>query len=224
MLIVFVISVFTFSYTVYDLQIAIGKRDQQQVLKIIESVDYNSLPIDFKCEVIIAYTELYIWGRGDVGKYQEISRKLVDELLNKEREHWKVYYVGALVYGHYVEKNLLLGVVYAGKIFDLAEKAVRYGEDQYLAHLLYGVLHLETPIGNLEKAKFHLSKSLELNPQHIYTYYLLGKYYEKIGNYCKAKELYNKVLELPGMEIWEAINREAKAEAKKRLTEIEQKQ
>ncbi len=218
------ISVLSFSYTMYDLQLAIGKRDQQGVLKIISSLDYNILPLDFKCEVIIAYTELYIWGRGDVGKYQELSRKLVDELLGREKEHWKVYYVGALVYGHYVQKNVLLGVVYAGKVFDLAEKAVKYGEDQYLAHLFYGVLQIETPIGNLEKARIHLTKALELNPQHIYTYYLLGKYYEKVGNYCKAKELYNKVLELPGMEIWEAINSEAKAESKKRLTKIEQKQ
>ncbi|ANQ53745.1 hypothetical protein BG95_04705 [Thermosipho sp. 1063] len=210
-----------FSYTIYDLQLAVGKREQQEVLNILNSIDYDALQIDFKCEVILAYTDLYFWGHGDVKRYQDLAKKYVDALL--ETNYWKVYYAAALVYGHYVQKNYFLALIYYKKVFDFAKKAVEYGQDQYLAHLLYGILHLETPFGDLNVAKDHLLKALQLNKNHIYTYVELGKYYEKVHDCKRAKEMYEKALKLNGLEIWSYINEEAKREASERLLEVERK-
>lgn len=218
------ISVFSFSYDIVDLQIAVGERNQKKVLSILNSLEYEKLPLEFKCEVILAYTDLYFWGENiPKNDYQELAKKYVDELLEKEQTYWKVYYAAALVYGHYVQKNYLLALFYSSKVFNYAKKSVELGQDQYLAHLLYGILNLETPFGKLELAEKHLLKALELNPNHVYTYVELGKLYEKKKECKKAKEMYEKALKIPGMKIWSYVNKEGKIEARQRLSEVEKR-
>jgi len=217
------LSVISFSFTKLDLQIAVGERNQNQVINIINSLDYKTLPVDFKCEVVLAYTDLFFWGKGDVDKYQEIAKKYVEELLESSPTYWKVNYAAAMVYGHYVQKNLFYAFIYYKKIFYHANLAVQYGPDEYLAHLLVGILNLETPFGNLSSAREHLLKALELNPNHVYTYVELGKYYEKIHDCQKAIEMYKKALEVEGEIVWKYINEEGKQVASERLLEVERK-
>ncbi|WP_257617387.1 tetratricopeptide repeat protein [Thermosipho melanesiensis] len=217
------LSLTVFSYTMYDLQLAVGERNQEKVLNILNAIDYEAVSLEFKCEIILAYTDLYFWGKGNVDKYQDIAREYIDDLLDDNPTYWKVYYTASLVYGHYVQRNYLLALFYYGKIFDFAKKAVEYGQDEYLAHLLYGILNLETPFGDIAKAKVHLLKALDLNPEHVYTYVELGKYYEKIKDFQMAKKMYKKALEVDGLPIWKAINIEGKNEARKRLAEVEKK-
>lgn len=213
----------TFSFTIFDLQMAVGERNQEKILEILKTFEYEKLPLDSKCEVILAYSDIYFWGNGNTKKYQEIAKKYLEELLEKDTNYWKVYYAAALVYGHDVQKNYLLAFFYSSKIFNFAKKAVELGQDQYLAHLLYGILNLETPFGDLKLAEYHLLKALELNKNHVYTYVELGKLYEKKKEYLKAKEMYEKALEIPGEKIWSYINNEGKTIAQERLLEVEKK-
>ncbi|SHH51735.1 hypothetical protein SAMN02745199_1393 [Thermosipho atlanticus DSM 15807] len=221
--ILLITSIISFAYTKLELQIAVGERNQEKVLKIINSLDYQSLPLDFKCEVVLAYTDLYVWGTGNVKIYQDIAKKYVENLLKSFPTYWKCQYAAAMVYGHYVQKNFLLALIYYKKIFEFAENAVKYGPDQYLAHLLVGILNLETPFGNLSKAQYHLFKALELNPNHVYTYVELGKFYERTNNCQKAIEMYSKALKVKGEVIWKYINEEGRQVANERLLEVKKK-
>lgn len=217
------ISLFTFSLNILDLQMAVGERDQTKVLNILNSLDFNQLPIDFKCEVAIAYSEIFKWGEGKVDSYQEIAKSLIEELLDSSPTYWKVHYATALTYAHYVEKNLLYAFLYYKKIFYHANLAVKYGPNEYLAHLFVGVLNLETPFGKLSLAREHLLKALELNPNHVYTYVELGKYFEKVNDCKKAIEMYKSALKVEGEIIWKFINEEAKQIAREKLSEVEKK-
>ncbi|WP_228288202.1 tetratricopeptide repeat protein [Thermosipho ferrireducens] len=217
------ISMTAFGYSLNDLKMAVGERDQKKVLEILESLDFKSVSLDFQCEIAFAYTEIYVWGNGNVKKYQKLAHEYAKYLLEKAPSYWKTHYVVAMVLSHYVQRNVFLALVYANKIFYHAEKAVEYGDNQYLTHLLYGVLNLETPFGDLNKAGYHLKKALSLNPKHVYTYVELGKYYEKLGKYEKALEMYKKALEVEGEKNWKYINIEGREEATKRILEVEKR-
>lgn len=220
---IFLLSIISFSHTKLDLQIAVGERNQKKVINILNSLDYHSLPVDFKCEIVLAYTDVFVWGEGDVEKYQEIAKKYLEELLESSPTYWKVNYAAAMLYSHYVEKNIFYALIYYKKIFNYANLAVKYGPDQYLAHLLVGILNFETPFGDLSLAEKHLLKALELNPNHVYTYVELGKYYEKTHDCKKAIEMYKKALEVEGEIVWKYINKEGKQVANERLSEVEKK-
>lgn len=66
-----------------------------------------------------------------------------------------------------------------------------------LSRRLATIIFEEPPKGSFEMAEYFLSKSLELEPKYIGTYYWLGKSYDKLGNEEKKLSLFKTATDLP---------------------------
>ncbi len=84
------------------------------------------------------------------------------------------------------------------------------------AKVLYGGL----PDASNEKAIEHFKKAIELNPSFLNHYLELGLTYEETEEWQKAKEQYDKVLELPATS---SDDEEHKKAARERLEKISKK-
>ncbi len=70
-----------------------------------------------------------------------------------------------------------------------------------LSALYYSLAQSYNQIGKTEQQIECFERSLELNPENIYTLSFLGEAYEKKGEYDKAIELFNKILKLDPEDI-----------------------
>ena len=84
------------------------------------------------------------------------------------------------------------------------------------AKMLYGGL----PEASNEAAVEHFTKAAELDPSFLNHYLELGITYEKMKEWAKAKECYEKVIELP---VKDSDDNDHKQEAKQRLEKIAKK-
>ncbi len=121
---------------------------------------------------------------------------------------------------------------------DEAEKAIELNPENDIAHHVYArwhrkvatlsgiaktfakVLYGGLPPASLDDAVKHFKKAIELKPDYINHYLELGITYEMMKEWQKAKEAYDKVLELPATE---RKDPEYKKEAKERLKKVEGK-
>ena len=212
-----------FGLALRELNIEVGKRNQDAVLNILKTLDYGALTVEDKCDVVLAYSELSVWGSGDKQGWENRALRLSKDLLESYPDNWKVNYTYAIVLAHIVQRNPVVGILYDSSMRHHLEKAMGLAPDEYLPYLVMGVRYLEVPwpFKDLDKAERYLLQALKLNPAHLYTYLELGKLYEQKKEWHRAVEMYREVLELPVEEEWEYISYEAKDEAAKRLGEIE---
>mgnify|MGYP000100092160 FL=1 len=212
-----------FVFALRELNIEVGKRNQDAVLNILRTLDYEALTVEDKCDVVLAYSELSVWGSGDKRSWENRALQLSKDLLESYPDNWKVNYTYAIVLAHIVQMNPIVGILYDSSMRYHLEKAMDLAPDEYLPYLVMGVRYLEVPwpFKDLDKAERYLLQALKLNPGHLYTYLELGKLYEQKKEWHRAVEMYRKVLELPVEEEWEYISFEAKDKATKRLEEIE---
>ncbi|RKX46110.1 MAG: hypothetical protein DRP27_02280 [Thermotogae bacterium] len=206
-----------------ELNIGVGRRDQDAVLNILKTLDYEALTVENKCDVVLAYSELSVWGSGDKRSWENKALQLSKDLLKNYPDNWKVNYTCAIVLAHIVQRNPIVGILHDSSIRYHLEKAMDLAPGEYLPYLVMGVRYLEVPwpFKDLDKAERYLLQALKLKPEHLYTYLELGKLYEQRKEWCSAVKMYKKTLELPVEEEWEYISFEAKDKAAKRLKEIE---
>lgn len=205
----------------YKIQYMIGNRQAKELDEFLKSLDLGKLSISEICDVVIGYTELYSWG-GKGYEYSEKAYNIADRVIKENPKYWKGYYSLAVVLSHRVQKNNLLALTLVGKIDYNLNKAMEYGPNEWEPFFLAGVRNLEVPLfPNLALAEEYLGRSLKNNPNHLYTYYMYGRLFEKKKDYCKALEYYTKVLELPIRPEWKFVDEGAKDDAKKRISEVE---
>jgi len=204
----------------YNIQYLIGNRKANDLVKYLNTLDFSKLSNEEKCDVVIAYTELYSWG-GMGYNYSEKAYQLADQLVKSLPEFWKSHYAMAVVLSHRVQKNNFLALSLVGKIDDQLNLAMKYGEGHWEPFFLAGVRYLEVPIfPDLNTAEKLLKKALQFNDRHIYTYLMLGTLYEKRKDYCTALEVYKKGFELNVRAEWKVVDEDAKAQIEIRIPEV----
>lgn len=207
----------------YKIQYMIGNRQAKGLDALLKSINYEELSPDEKGDIVIAYTELYSWG-GMGYNYSEKAYQLAEKIVKDYPSFWKGYYCMALVLSHRVQKNNLLALTLTSKIDYNLNMAIKYGRDQWLPHFLAAIRYIEVPIfPDLERGEALLKRSIELEPNHVYSYFVYGKLYERKGKYCEAVEMYKKALSLPTRPEWKIVDEDAKKDAKQRLAEVEKK-
>ncbi|WP_139120959.1 tetratricopeptide repeat protein [Fervidobacterium thailandense] len=180
----------------------------------------NKLTLEERADVIIAYSELYSWG-GKGFEYSAKAYELAESSIRAYPNFWKFHYAMVVVLSHRIQKNNLLAITLIGKVDHHLTEALKYGPDRWEPHFLAGVRYLEVPLfPDLKKAETLLLRALELEPGHIFTYVVLGKLYEKKGDFCKALEIYNSALKLPIRPEWKIVDEDAKNEILKRIPEV----
>ena len=205
----------------YNIQYLIGNRKANELVKYLNTLDFSKLSNEEKCDVAIAYTELYSWGGMDYN-YSEKAYQLADQMVKSFPEFWKSHYAMAVVLSHRIEKNNLLAFSLVGKIDDQLNLAMKYGDGHWEPFFLAGVRYLEVPIfPDLNTAEKLLKKALQFNDKHIYTYLMLGTLYEKRRDYCTALEIYKKGLGLSVRVEWKVVDEKAKMEIGDRISEVE---
>uniref|UniRef100_A0A7C4GIN4 Uncharacterized protein n=1 Tax=Fervidobacterium thailandense TaxID=1008305 RepID=A0A7C4GIN4_9BACT len=201
----------------------IGNRKAEELDQFLQNSDFNKLTLEERADVIIAYSELYSWGKKGF-EYSAKAYELAENSIKAYPNFWKFHYAIVVVLSHRVQKNNLLAITLIGKIDYHLSEALKYGIDHWEPHFLAGVRYLEVPLfPDLKKAEELLKRALELEPNHIFTYVVLGKLYEKKGDFCKALEIYNTALKLPIRPEWKIVDEDAKNEILKRIPEVSKK-
>jgi len=108
------------------------------------------------------------------------------------------------------EWNALGRYFFQNRVFNLAvgafSTAVRARPENETFRRNLGVALLE--MGDYRRALQHLNKALELNPGSSKSHYYLGLVFAKQRKFDKAREIYQKVLELKQDRHWEDLARE----------------
>ncbi len=108
------------------------------------------------------------------------------------------------------EWNALGRYFFQNRVFGLAvgafSTAVRSRPENEIYQRNLGVALLET--GDYKRALQHLNKALELNPGSAKTHYYVGLAYAKQRKFDKARDFYQKVLDLKQDQLWEDLARE----------------
>ncbi|MFN4131992.1 MAG: tetratricopeptide repeat protein, partial [Caldimicrobium sp.] len=127
----------------------------------------------------------------------EKGKKALNE---KDYEKAKAYFLKALdLYSNNVPAYLYLARVYLKErdylsARDAAFKALKLNPELFSAHLLCGIA--EFHLQNWERALAYFEKTKKIIPYDGISYYYAGRSYENLGNLIRAKENYQKALEI----------------------------
>lgn len=114
-------------------------------------------------------------------------------------------YIAGMGIGRLAQFKGILNSLFLLRDFDRhIDKAMELDPDNYLAFLAKGLRYRDTPAVRRARAnrlaEEHFLKAIEINPNYGYIYLELGIMYYDDKEYNKAKEMFEKVLELEPYE------------------------
>ena len=170
--------------TIYKFPLACayaGIKDYEKALEFIEPLCVESenkmpVPVQYKLKLIEIYTALH--------KYEE-AKNLYSEIIKKGGADPVIYYDYAVICGQSGEKD---------KAELILKKVLQLKPDFAAAHKDLGVLYLDARLFDYARDEFQ--KAYELEPENPFIVYEYGNFFQITGEYKKADELYDKVLEM----------------------------
>lgn len=159
-------------------------------------------------------------------RYCELSLNLAKKIIAVDDKNGYGYYFAAMStatlinYVNVFEKLSLLNE------FDgYMTKAITYLDDRVykgFAYLGFGIRYMTPPwpLNNLDKAFDYMTKSAELIPEYSGVYLQLGYLYEKRGDKQKAKEMFEKVVNMESPKEFARAHNGNVAIAKEKLSKM----
>ena len=158
-----------------------GIKDYEKALEFIEPLCVETenkplIPLQYRLKLIEIYTALH--------KYEE-AKTLYSEIIKKGGADPSIYYDYAVVCGQSGEKE---------KAELILKKVLQLKPDFAAAHKDLGVLYLDSRLFDYARDEFQ--KAYELEPENPFIVYEYGNFFQITGEYKKADEFYDKVLEM----------------------------
>lgn len=155
-----------------------GIKDYEKALELLEpseAEDKEKLTVPYKLKLIEIYTALK--------KYEE-AKNLYAEIVKKGGVDPDIYYDYAVVCGLSGDKE---------KAEYILKKVLQLNPQFAPAHKDLGVLYLDSRLFDYARDEFQ--KAYELEPENPFIIYEYGNFFQLSGEYKKAEEFYDKVLE-----------------------------
>lgn len=172
-----------------------------------------------------ALTEYANWGVSEEEKENiytkavEIGKKAIDLDPKNGYAH---YALGAAIGRLAQYKGIVSSLFMLGDFDEHIKKAIKLSPDLYTAYIAMGMRYRDVPwpMNNYKKSEQYLLKAAEIEPGYVNAYYELGVLYKTWKKYDKAKEMFEKVIEMPLHPDWKEQGKEAKEDSKKELEEL----
>ena len=156
-----------------------GIKDYEKALELLEpptEEKKEKLTVPYKLKLIEIYTALK--------KYEE-AKTLYAEIVKKGGVDPDIYYDYAVVCGLSGDKE---------KAEYILKKVLQLNPAFASAHKDLGVLYLDSRLFDYAREEFQ--KAYELEPENPFIIYEYGNFFQLSGEYKKAEELYDRVLEM----------------------------
>ncbi len=230
-LIFVVIFIATFANGFSDYQARfISYRDTYNATGMKSLIDeLKSLPDkDYKFYTLLAdsLVEYALWGAPenvDKKALYEEARKYAEEAIKMNPKYAYAYFVRGSAIGRLAQYvGILKSLFLVGDFDESMKKALELDPKCFRAMVAMGMRYrdLPWPFRSYKKSEKYFKMAMEVEPRYINTYLELGMLYEVWGKKDKAIAMFKKVLEMPPMEGFTALGKEAKEEAKKHLKSL----
>jgi tetratricopeptide (TPR) repeat protein len=172
-----------------------------------------------------ALTEYANWGVSEDKKeniYNEavdVGKKAVELDKNNGYAH---YALGAAIGRLAQYKGIVSSLFLLGDFDEHIKKAIKLDPNLYTAYIAMGMRYRDVPwpMNNYKKSEQYLLKAAEIEPGYVNAYYELGVLYKIWKKYDKAKEMFEKVINMPLHPDWIEQGKEAKEDSKKELNNL----
>ncbi|WGS65298.1 tetratricopeptide repeat protein [Marinitoga aeolica] len=172
-----------------------------------------------------ALTEYANWGVSENQK-ENIYNKAVDigkkAVKLDEKNGYAHYALGAAIGRLAQYKGIVSSLFMLGDFDEHIKKAIKLDPNLYTAYIALGMRYRDVPwpLYNYKKSEQYLLKAAEIEPSYVNAYYELGVLYKIWKKYDKAKEMFEKVINMPLHQDWIEQGKEAKEDAKKELESL----
>ena len=133
----------------------------------------NHLPAKIKLAELFFYVKKY-----------EQAMDLLDDVLKMDEHNASVYYLKGLIFKEKGDTNRAVSSFIT---------STEQNQDDYFSYEELGVLYAKK---HNKLAVDYFQNALRINPKSVETLYNLGKYYQDVSNFEKAKETYSSLLKI----------------------------
>ncbi len=200
---------------------AAGMKSLIGKLEGIEDKDYRLYTL-----LADALVEYALWGAPegeDKKTLYEKARMYAEKAIELNPKYAYAYFVRGAAIGRLAQYvGILKSLFMVGDFDESMKKAIELDPKCYRAMVAMGMRYrdLPWPFKSYKKAEKYFLDAIRVEPAYINSYLELGILYQVWGKKEKAREMFQKVLDLPPMKGFTAMGMEAKEEAKRRLKEL----
>ncbi|AEX86367.1 hypothetical protein XO10_09815 [Marinitoga sp. 1135] len=220
-------SLFGKSFTEYytDFKNANSLHDVEKIKILIDELSKETSDASVLAVYCNALTEYANWGVKEEEKEKiysqavEVGKKAVEIDPDNGYAH---YVLGAAIGRLAQFKGIVQSLFMLGDFDKHISKAIELDPSLYTAYIAMGMRYRDVPwpMNNYKKSEYYLKKAAEIEPGYVNAYYELGVLYKVWKKYDRAREMFEKVIEMPLHPDWIEQGKQAKIDAKKELDSL----
>lgn len=197
-------------------------QEMEELLTKLKNYTNDASMLALYCNALTEYAN---WGVSEDKKENiyneavEIGKKAVKLDENNGYAH---YALGAAIGRLAQYKGIVSSLFLLGDFDEHIKKAIKLDPNLYTAYIAMGMRYRDVPwpMNNYKKSEQYLLKAAEIEPGYVNAYYELGVLYKIWKKYDKAKEMFEKVINMPLHPDWIEQGKEAKEDSKKELNNL----
>lgn len=220
-------SLFGKSFTEYytDFKNANSLHDVEKIKTLIDELSKETSDASVLAVYCNALTEYANWGVKEEEKEKIYSQavEVGEKAVKLDPNNGYAHYVLGAAIGRLAQfKGIVKSLFMLGDFDKHISKAIELEPTLYTAYIAMGMRYRDVPwpMNNYKKSEYYLKKAAEIETGYVNAYYELGMLYKVWKKYDRAREMFEKVIEMPLHPDWIEQGKQAKIDAKKELDSI----